>query len=63
MVTIIYYVMPEIRRILLDMNVFDALKAEALVRHDNLKNTLASMILDRIIIKWDIHHNLHQTTL
>lgn len=40
--------MPEVRRVVLDINVYDALKAESFVRHDNLKNTLSSMILENL---------------
>ena len=40
--------MPEVRRVVLDINTYDALKAEALVRHENLKNTLSSMILENL---------------
>lgn len=40
--------MPEVRRVVLDIDVYDALKAEALVRHDNLKSTLASMVMENL---------------
>lgn len=40
--------MLEVRRVVLDINVYDALKAEALVRHDNLKDTLSAMILENL---------------
>ena len=40
--------MPEVRRVVLDIEVYDALKVEALVRHDNIKNTLSSMVLENL---------------
>jgi hypothetical protein len=40
--------MPEIRRVILDIDTYNALKVEALVRHDNLKNTLSAMILENL---------------
>lgn len=40
--------MPEVRRVVLDIDTYDALKAEAFVRHENLKNTLSSMILENL---------------
>jgi len=40
--------MLEVRRVVLDINVYDALKAEALVRRDNLKDTLSAMILENL---------------
>lgn len=40
--------MTEIRRVILDIDTHDALKAESLVRHDNLKNTLSSMVLENL---------------
>lgn len=40
--------MPEVRRVVLDIEVYDALKCESLIRHDNLKNTLSSMILENL---------------
>jgi len=40
--------MPEVRRVVLDITVYDALKAEALVRHENLKSTLSSMVLENL---------------
>jgi hypothetical protein len=40
--------MQEFRKVLLDINVFDALKVEALVRHKNLKDTIAEMILENL---------------
>ncbi len=40
--------MPEVRRVVLDIKIYDALKAEALVRHENLKDTLASMVLENL---------------
>ena len=32
----------------MSIEVYDALKAEALVRHDNLKNTISSMVLENL---------------
>jgi len=40
--------MPEVRRVILDIDTYNALKVEALVRHDNLKDTLASMVLENL---------------
>jgi hypothetical protein len=40
--------MPEVRRVVLDIEVYDALKVEALVRHENLKDTLSAMILENL---------------
>ena len=40
--------MLEVRRVVLDIEVYDALKVEALVRHDNIKNTLSSMVLENL---------------
>ena len=40
--------MPEIRRVILDIDTYNALKVEALVRHDNLKNTLSAMVLENL---------------
>jgi hypothetical protein len=40
--------MPEIRRVILDITAYDALKVESLVRHENIKNTLSAMILENL---------------
>ena len=40
--------MPEIRRVILDFDTYNALKVEALVRHENLKNTLSAMVLENL---------------
>jgi len=40
--------MPEIRRVILDFETYNALKVEALVRHDNLKNTISAMVLENL---------------
>ena len=40
--------MPEIRRVILDFDTYNALKVEALVRHENLKDTLSAMILENL---------------
>jgi predicted transcriptional regulator len=40
--------MPEVRRVVLDIKIYDALKAEALVRHENLKDTLSAMVLENL---------------
>jgi hypothetical protein len=40
--------MSEVRRVVLDISTYDALRAEVLVRHDNIKNTLTSMILENL---------------
>ena len=40
--------MPGVRRVVLDIEVYDALKAEALVRHENLKDTLSAMVLENL---------------
>jgi len=40
--------MPEVRRVVLSIEVYDALKAEALIRRKSLKDTLASMVMENL---------------
>ena len=40
--------MPEVRRVVLDIDAYDGLRIEALVRHENIKNTLSAMILENL---------------
>ncbi len=40
--------MTEIRRVILDIDTYNALKVEALLRHDNLKNTISAMVLENL---------------
>jgi len=40
--------MPEVRRVVLDIETYNVLKVEALVRRDSIKNTLSSIVLENL---------------